>query len=125
NPRLTSVHSGVRNSSTSPPETVSARTSAVTPAGPDTPRAYPGDGGLPSPEKVGNDAAFVTRIAGSLDGRGRLAVLRQRGGDVRPHPRAAPGRTRARSRRAHGDRGRVERARRRHGHRRGGVRRGW
>src|SRR6185436_18681875 len=61
NPRLTSVHSGVRNSSTSPPETVSARTSAVTPAGPDTPRAYPGDGGLPSPEKVGNDAAFVTR----------------------------------------------------------------
>src|SRR5215218_2973142 len=41
-PRLTSVHSGVRNRSTSPPETVSARTSALTPAGPDTARAYPG-----------------------------------------------------------------------------------
>ena len=41
-PRLTSPHSGVRNSSTRPPETVSARTSAVTPAGPDMARAYRG-----------------------------------------------------------------------------------
>src|ERR671910_1352550 len=46
-PRLTSLHSGVRNRSASPPETASARTSVVTPAGPDTARAYPGDHDLP------------------------------------------------------------------------------
>ena len=46
NPRFTSCHSGLRNSRTRPPATVSARTSAVTPAGPlmrltHARRAYP------------------------------------------------------------------------------------
>src|SRR5512132_3212575 len=79
-PRLTSLHSGVRNRSTSPPETVSARTSAVTPAGPDTARAYPGDDGLLLRRK-GNAEPPKRANAGRLDRHGRLALLRQCGGD--------------------------------------------
>src|SRR4029453_4037478 len=121
-PRRASPPGGGRNSSTSPPETVSARTSAVTPAGPDTARAYRGDERLLLRRKVNAEPPYRAN-AGRLDRHGRLALLRQRGGDLRAHPRAAPGRTRARSRRAGGDRGRGARPRRRAGNRRGRVRR--
>src|SRR3990170_2128134 len=77
-PRLTSFHSGVANSRKSPPATVSARTSAVTPAGPLT--SAPCRGKPPRAPTLAPPRAARPPVGWPADGR--LALLRLGGRDL-------------------------------------------